>query len=241
MAPLPRADDASGPQDLRGSERRRMVQRDLEARGILDRNVLAAMRDTPRHGFVAAGLEADAYADSPLPTLEGQTMSQPYIVALMTEALRVAPGVRVLEIGTGSGYQTAVLSALGARVWTVESRRSLHVDATRRLRNFRVPDVDLRLGDGTLGWPEAAPFDRILATGSLPQVSERLLAQLAPGGIFVGPIGSFTLQRLVRITLDPPARREETLCHCTFVPLVGAGGWASEREQEMCHEMDRPA
>lgn len=209
-----------------------MVENDLRGRGIRDERVLAAMLAVPRHRFAAASLSGDAYTDAPLPTRDGQTMSQPYIVALMTEALDARPGVRVLEIGTGSGYQTAVLVALGAEVWSVETSRGLHDETVARLTALGICSAHLACGDGTVGWPEAAPFDRILATGSLPAPPERLLDQLRPGGIFVGPIGPLRHQRLVRIVVDPPTRREETLCACAFVPLIGAGGWRSPTEQE---------
>lgn len=209
-----------------------MVEQDLRDRGIHDERVLAAMLAVPRHRFAAADLSEHAYADAPLPTRDGQTMSQPYIVALMTEALDVRPGARVLEIGTGSGYQTAVLVALGAEVWSIEASPQLHREAARRLAALGFASARLALGDGTLGWPAAAPFDRILATGSLPQPGRELLAQIIPGGIFVGPIGPLRRQHIMRIVVDPQARREQTLCACTFVPLVGADGWRSRTEQE---------
>jgi protein-L-isoaspartate(D-aspartate) O-methyltransferase len=187
---------------------------------------------TPRHRFVGRGFQRDAYADAPLPTRDGQTISQPYIVALMTEALDVRAGDRVLEIGTGSGYQTALLAALGADVWSVEASPALHREAATRLAGLGVSTPHLRCGDGTVGWANAAPYDRVLATGSLPEPPRRLLEQLRPGGIFVGPIGGLPRQRLVRITVDRGALREETLCACSFVPLIGASGWPSRREQE---------
>jgi len=138
----------------------------------------------------------------------------------------------VLEIGTGTGYQTAVLAALGADVWSIEASADLHREAATRLAELGIGSVHLTCGDGTLGWPEAAPFGRILATGSLPRVPRRLLGQLQAGGVFVGPIGTLRRQHLVRVTVDPSGPREETLCACTFVPLVGLGGWGSRTEQE---------
>ncbi len=209
-----------------------MIERDLRGRGIRDERVLAAMGAVPRHLFVRPEDAGRAYADTPLPTRDGQTISQPYIVALMTEALRVTPGLRVLEIGTGAGYQTTVLAALGAAVWSIERSSALSREAGARLRVLGVVRVHLAVGDGTLGWPAAAPFDRILATGGLPSAPAGLLRQLAPGGIFVGPVGTLASQRLVRVTVDPPATREETLCLCAFVPLIGADGWKAPREEE---------
>ncbi len=209
-----------------------MVECDLRGRGIRDERVLGAMLAVHRHRFVGREFRRDAYADTPLPTRNGQTISQPYIVALMTEALDVRAGDRVLEIGTGSGYQTAILAALGADVWSMESSPTLHSEAAARLSDLGVSGIHLRCGDGTIGWSDASPFDRILATGSLPESPARLLEQLRPGGTFVGPIGTLPRQRLVRITVDRPAWREETLCACSFVPLVGANGWPSRKEHE---------
>ncbi len=219
--PLP-ADDVSF-----AGQRTRMVERDLRDRGIRDERVLSAMLRVPRHMFVPPDLSMHAYDDMPLPTRCGQTISQPYIVALMTEALGVEAGARILEVGTGTGYQAAVLSAAGARVWSIEARDELYRDAAARLAKLGWSEIQLRCGDGTLGWPEAAPFDGILATGSLPRRPDRLLEQLRPGGVFVGPIGSSRWQHLVRIRVDPPRRHEETLCACAFVPLVGAAGWSA--------------
>lgn len=209
-----------------------MVDRDLRRRGIRDERVLAAMLSVPRHRFVAPSLAADAYTDAPLPTLGGQTISQPYIVALMTEALGITAGARVLEIGTGSGYQTAVLATLGADVWSIEASTELCREAAERLKELGFLGIHLANGDGTLGWPDASPFDGILATGSLPERPETLLRQLRRGGVFVGPLGALGRQRLVRIEVDPPDEREETLCFCSFVPLVGAAGWRSRGHQE---------
>lgn len=209
-----------------------MVERDLRGRGIRDERVLAAMLAVLRHRFVSHDLADEAYADTPLPTRDGQTVSQPYIVALMTQALGVLAGKRVLEIGTGSGYQTAILSHLGVEVWSMESSPVLCAETEARLAALGVRGVHLVCGDGTLGWPQAAPFDGILATGSLPTAPRQLLAQLRIGGRFVGPVGALRRQRLVRITVDPSGDREETLCACTFVPLVGECGWQSRTEQE---------
>ena len=229
----PRDDVSPADEEARLAQRRAvMVERDLRRRGIRDDRVLQAMLAVPRHRFVARDLAADAYADAPLPTRGGQTISQPYIVALMTQALGLSDGARVLEIGTGSGYQAAILAALGADVWSVEASPELHREAAARLRDLGFSAVHLLRGDGTLGWPDGAPFDAILATGSLPERPQALLHQLRPGGVFVGPIGPLGRQRLVRLQVDPPRVREETLCVCSFVPLVGAAGWRFRTDQE---------
>ena len=206
-------------------QRSRMVERDLRRRGIRDARVLETMGRVPRHLFVSPSLAGSAYADAPLPTAEGQTISQPYIVALMTEALALSGGEKVLELGTGSGYQTAVLTCLGADVWSIERSRMLWEAARARLSALGFPSVHLILGDGTAGLAAEAPFDRVLATGSLPGVPPWLTDQLRPRGVFVGPIGGLYDQRLVRMEYDPPHMRERVLCACRFVPLVGAAGW----------------
>jgi len=157
---------------------------------------------------------------------EGQTISQPFIVARMTELLRLRPGDRVLELGTGSGYQTAILAEMGAKVWTIERSASLHRCAQSRVRQLGYAEIACTLGDGTLGLPPMSPFDRILATGSLPHISTTLLAQLAPGGLFVGPIGELAGQILTRITYHSDGPATETFGGCRFVPLVGDGGWS---------------
>ena len=203
----------------------RMIALDLRARGIRDDRLLEAFRAVPRHEFVPYEHRLNAYADAPLPIGNGQTISQPYIVALMTAALAVSKGARVLEIGTGSGYQTAILGELGARVWTIERDASLQCDAKALLHGLGYRNIDYRCADGTMGWPEAAPFDHILATGSLPEAPAPLLAQLRDGGSFVGPVGRRTIQEMVRIVYHPQQMTVETLCACRFVPLVGFNGW----------------
>jgi protein-L-isoaspartate(D-aspartate) O-methyltransferase len=170
------------------SEREAMVERQIVARGVADPLTLAAMRAVPRHEFVPAGKRDDAYVDFPLPIGFGATISQPYIVALMTELARPAPGLRVLEIGTGSGYQAAVLAQTGCRVWTIEIEPALATSARDRLARLGYAGVAVRTGDGRLGWPEASPFDAILVTAAADQVPPALLAQLAPGGRLVIPV-----------------------------------------------------
>jgi protein-L-isoaspartate(D-aspartate) O-methyltransferase len=203
-----------------------MVDRQLRARGIADPRVLEAMRRVPRHRFVPAAWRSEAYADYPLPIGEGQTISQPYIVALMTEALALTGGEKVLEIGTGSGYQTALLAELGARVWTIERSSALSRLARERLSQAGTERVRCIAGDGTLGLASEAPFDRILATGSLPEVPPFVFRQLRDGGVFVGPIGSRLEQQLMRMVYHPAAPVWEDLGGCRFVPLIGDGGWS---------------
>jgi len=207
-----------------------MVRRHLAARGIRDRAVLEAMRTVPREAFLPPELAEFAYEDAPLPIAQGQTISQPYIVALMTEALALKPGDRALEIGTGSGYAAAVLGRVAREVYTVERHGELAETAAARLRALGFDNVHVLHGDGTLGWAEHAPYDAIVVAAGGPEVPEALLTQLAPGGRLVIPIGEDrTLQELVRITreLDGTLRRE-SLGDVRFVPLIGAQGWADE-------------
>ena len=206
-------------------QRETMVDRDLRNRGIRDVGVLTAMSMIPRHRFVPPECQDGAYSDAPLPIGGEQTISQPYIVALMTEALQLKGGERVLEIGTGSGYQTAVLAEMGAEVWTIERSLTLSARAERLLENLGYESIRCYQLDGTLGLPSAAPFDRILATGSLPDVPYRLLSQLTDCGIFVGPVGDWRCQDLVRIVYHANRFEREVLCACRFVPLIGEDGW----------------
>jgi len=178
-----------------------------------------------RHRFVPPELVGEAYSDYPLPIGEGQTISQPYIVALMTETLMLDRESEVLEIGTGSGYQTAILAECGARVLTIERSERLAERARTVFKELGYDRIESVIGDGTLGLPDRAPFDRILATGSLPDVPERLLRQLREGGIFVGPVGSLYGQQLVRIVYHPLRPVRDDLGPCRFVPLVGTNGW----------------
>jgi protein-L-isoaspartate(D-aspartate) O-methyltransferase len=202
-----------------------MVEHDLRRRGVRDDRVLEAMRRVPRHRFVPPGMIGEAYSDFPLPIGEGQTISQPYIVALMTEALALERDVKVLEIGTGSGYQTAVLAECGSCVWTIERSDRLARRARALFAALGYDCIQSMVGDGTIGLPEQAPFDRILATGSLPRTPDTLLRQLRDGGVFVGPIGSLHGQQLVRIVYHPQRMVHEDLGPCRFVPLIGEGGW----------------
>ena len=206
-------------------ERERMVDEQLVRRGISDPAVLDAMRRVPRELFVPPNLARHAYEDSPLPISLGQTISQPYIVALMVEALELHPDDRVLEIGTGSGYAAAVIAEIAKDAYTIERHSELAETARGRLADRA--NVHLRHGDGTLGWPEAAPFDAILVSAGGPDVPEPLRQQLAPGGRLVIPIGSTTrLQVLIRLRRLAGGRWErEELADVTFVPLIGEKGW----------------
>jgi len=202
--------------------RRRMVDEQIRARGIRDERVLAAMLAVPRQRFVPEPYIAAAYEDGPLPIGSGQTISQPYIVAFMTEAIRPRPEHKVLEVGTGSGYQAAVLAALVAQVYTIELLPELGQKAAALVAALPCPNVRCRIGDGYGGWPEAAPFDAIVVTAAAPTVPPRLVEQLAPGGVMVIPVGgTHDIQYLLRITREPDGRtRTENLMPVRFVPLV---------------------
>lgn len=204
-----------------------MVRDQLMGRGISDSAVLAAMRQVPREEFVDPGMRELAYEDHPLPIAKGQTISQPFIVAYMTEALELTGSDRVLEVGTGSGYAAAVLSRIVDRVYSVERLEELAEDARRRLERLGYGNVVVLVGDGSLGWPEHAPYDAIVVTAGAPRVPTPLLRQLTGGGRLVIPVGpSSLLQNLVRVRRvgDDEVRYEE-LCGVRFVPLVGAEGW----------------
>jgi protein-L-isoaspartate(D-aspartate) O-methyltransferase len=206
------------------AERRRMIEQDLKPRGIRDGRVLAAMAAVPRHAFVPVSDWDEAYADHPLRIGCEQTISQPYIVAYMTGLLGAGPGMRLLEIGTGSGYQAAVLAATGAEVFTVERHAPLQARARSALREAGYADrIAFRVGDGTLGWEEEAPFDGILVTAAAPSVPEPLKAQLAPGGRLVLPVGR-TNQRIETIVRAGDAFRTEPGIAVMFVPLIGEAG-----------------
>jgi len=211
----------------RSVERERMVTFQVASRGVNDKRVLEAMRQVPREAFVAAGMEEFAYKDSPLPIAAGQTISQPYIVARMIEAAQIKPGDRVLDVGTGSGYAAAVLSRLADRIYSIERHRELADSAKRTLEKLRYANVEVRHGDGTLGWADAAPFDAILVAAGGPEIPEALRRQLKIGGRLIVPIGERGgIQQLVKVVRDGEDRfHEEDLGPVTFVPLIGEGGW----------------
>jgi len=210
--------------------RDKMVREQIERRGIRDKLVLDAMRAVPRHFFVQEALAAKAYTDAPLPIGEGQTISQPYVVALMSEALDLQPGMKVLEIGTGSGYQAAVLAEMGVEVYTVERIRKLFFAARKRFLDMRIFSVKLKLDDGTMGWKEEAPFDRIIVTAGGPEVPAPLVDQLAEGGRLVIPVGGTRrAQKLVMVTLQDGVVTESDLGDVAFVDLVGVHGWENSR------------
>jgi protein-L-isoaspartate(D-aspartate) O-methyltransferase len=214
-------------------DRWRMVETQIAARGVRDERVLQAMRSVPRELFVAEELASYAHDDRPLPILDGQTISQPYVVAWMAEALDLQPADRVLEIGTGSGYAAAVLGRVAREVYTVERFPDLARLAGRRLERLGFRNVVVRLGDGTLGWPDFAPFDGIVVAAGGPEVPPSLFEQLevsGRGGRLVIPVGpSPERQSLVRVTRLPGGRyRREELGGVRFVPLVGAEGWPDE-------------
>ncbi|HZP36334.1 MAG TPA: protein-L-isoaspartate(D-aspartate) O-methyltransferase [Methylomirabilota bacterium] len=216
----------------REDERRRMVSTQIRARGITDPRVLQAMGEVPRERFVPPSMEGRAYDDEPLPIGHGQTISQPYIVASTTAAAGIEPGARVLEIGTGSGYGAAVLSRIAAHVYTVERVGALARAASARLAELGYANVHVREGDGSLGWPEHAPYDAILVTASGPRPPRPLLAQLAVGGRLVMPVGASIAQRLVRVTrAGADDYRYEDLEPVAFVPLIGAEGWPANEQE----------
>jgi protein-L-isoaspartate(D-aspartate) O-methyltransferase len=202
-----------------------MVEYQIACRGIRDPRVLDAMRRIPRHLFVPAGYERASYEDTPLPIGAGQTISQPYIVALMTALLAAGPTDRVLEIGAGSGYQAAILSAVAGRVITIERLPEVAALARQNLARAGIHDVEVLVGDGTLGRSETAPYNGILITAAAPFVPDPLLAQLAEGGRLVAPVGGREIQELVRVTRHGDRYVHESAGPVRFVPLIGEQGW----------------
>jgi protein-L-isoaspartate(D-aspartate) O-methyltransferase len=202
-----------------------MVSGQLVSRGIEDERVLAAMRKVPRHLFVPEDQQDSAYGDYPLPVGHSQTISQPYIVAYMTEALQLEGRERVLEIGTGSGYQTAILAELAREVFTVERIGELLGNAKQKLMSLGYRNIRFKVGDGTLGWEDHAPYDGIIVTAAGPEVPKPLLEQLAEGGRLVVPVGRRFNQRLVRVRKEKYSYREQPLMDVRFVDLVGLHGW----------------
>jgi protein-L-isoaspartate(D-aspartate) O-methyltransferase len=205
--------------------RSRMVESQLISRGIKDPRVLDAMRKVPRHRFVEEALFSQAYNDHPLPIGEKQTISQPYMVALMTEALELHGKERVLEIGTGSGYQTAILAELAEKIYSIERIRTLSVKAQRTLDDLGYFNVVLKVGDGTLGLKGEAPFDAIIVTAGSPDVPQPLVDQLAMGGRLVVPVGDRYTQSLMKIARVKEGISKTDLGGCRFVNLLGTHGW----------------
>jgi len=210
--------------DLRLS-RERMVKNQLIPRGIRDKGVLKAMGKVQRHLFIEEALSGEAYNDHPVPIGEKQTISQPYIVALMTEALQLTGVEKTLEIGTGSGYQTAILAELSSRVYTIERIKSLLVNARKLLARIGYDNILFKAFDGTLGWNEYAPFDAIMVTAGAPSIPKPLTDQLADNGRMIIPVGDRNSQELILITRKGRALEEKNFGGCRFVNLIGVHGW----------------
>ncbi len=215
---------------MESSRLEKMIRTQVIDRGISDPRVIESLRAVPRERFFAEDLAGEAYADRAAPIGHGQTISQPYMVALMTERLDVQPQHRVLEIGTGSGYQTAILARLCKEVYSVERVKPLLDDAFHRLMDLNYRNVHFRHGDGTLGWAEAAPFDRIIIAAGAPTVPQKLLLdQLSDGGLAVLPVGPEDEQMLVVVKRDGAKLHTTDVCPCRFVKLIGREGWESEK------------
>ena len=212
--------------DIYKISRKRMVDKQLVPRGITNTSVLEAMLKVPRHLFVEEAMWGRAYGDHPLPIGAGQTISQPYVVAAMSQLLEAEKGMRALEIGTGSGYQAAVLDSMGLEVYSVERLRELYERTARLLLSLRFRNIRLKLADGTQGWAEQAPFDRIIVTAGGPEIPEPLLEQLNDPGILIIPVGdNKRRQKLLKVRKDAGAVTVEELEPVAFVDLVGAHGW----------------
>ncbi|RLE06733.1 protein-L-isoaspartate O-methyltransferase [Candidatus Aerophobetes bacterium] len=212
--------------------REEMVKKQLIARGIKDGRVLEVFRRLKREKFVPPEVQKDAYEDFPLPIGEGQTISQPYMVALMTQCLELRGGERVLEIGTGSGYQTAVLAELAKEVYSVERINSLAQRTGKLLKKLGYTNIRILVANGTLGWEEFSPYDRILVTAGAKEVPQPLLSQLKEGGIMVIPVGDMYSQELEVIRKEEDSIKTETVEKCVFVPLIGMHGWKESAENE---------
>jgi protein-L-isoaspartate(D-aspartate) O-methyltransferase len=210
-------------------QREEMVRHQIEARGIKDPVVLSAFRSVPRHLFVSEALRDQAYGDYPLPIGEQQTISQPYIVAEMTQALELGKDDRVLEIGTGSGYQAAILAEIVYRVYTIERIRSLYIQARKLLDKLHYHNIVMRCSDGTAGWKDESPFDAIIVTAGAPHVPEKLLDQLAAGGRMVVPVGNQHSQDLIKVVKDKKGIHKSNLGGCRFVKLIGEQGWKENK------------
>ncbi len=208
--------------------RAKMVEEQIIERGIKDPCVIAAMKKVPRHLFVEEALQSQAYNDHPLPIGEKQTISQPYMVALMTEAMELKGKERVLEIGCGSGYQAAILAEMAQEVFSVERIRSLAIRARKLLYDLGYFNVEIKIFDGTYGWAEKGPFDAIIVTAGSPDISQPFYDQLSMGGRLVIPVGNSDVQDLFRITKTEEGMKKENLGGCRFVKLIGRYGWEDE-------------
>jgi len=208
--------------------RLKMVEEQIISRGIKDAKLIAAMKKIPRHLFVEEALQSQAYNDHPLPIGEKQTISQPYMVALMTEALLLTGKEKVLEIGTGSGYQTAVLAELSEKVFSIERIRPLAIRARKLLYELGYFNVEIKIIDGTHGWREESPFDAIIVTAGTPNIPQPLIDQLAMGGRLVIPVGDVFVQDLIRVIKTEEGIKKEDLGGCRFVKLIGKYGWETE-------------
>ena len=206
-------------------KRKRMVQEQLVPRGIKDKKVLEVFAKVPRHKFLSEELLFASYQDHPLPIGCGQTISQPYMVALMTESLLLKGGEKVLEIGTGSGYQAAILAEIAKEVYSIECIAELSCSAKKALDELGYENIFLKVGDGTLGWEEKAPFDGIIVTAGSPNIPQTLINQLKEGGRLIMPVGSAFGQMLIRVTKTKQGLKQEDICACVFVPLIGKYGW----------------
>ena len=208
--------------------RLKMVEEQITSRGIKEAKLIAAMKKIPRHLFVEEALQNQAYNDHPLPIGEKQTISQPYMAALMTEALLLTGKEKVLEIGTGSGYQTAILAELSEKVFSIERIRPLAIRARKLLYELGCFNVEIKIFDGTFGWVEERPFDAIMVTAGSPNIPQPLIDQLAPGGRLVIPVGDAFVQDLFRVTKTEAGVKKEDLGGCRFVKLIGKYGWKIE-------------
>lgn len=209
--------------------REKMVSKQIASRGITDLNVLEAMSKVPRHLFVSEALMDQAYGDFPLPIGEQQTISQPYIVAEMTQALQLKKEDRVLEIGTGSGYQAAIIAEIVFRVYTIERIRSLFIKTRKLFDKLHYHNIVTKYSDGTSGWKDESPFDAIIVTAGAPEIPETLVSQLAVGGRMVIPVGTQYSQELIKLTRDENDVHKTSLGGCRFVKLVGEYGWENHQ------------
>lgn len=208
-----------------------MVEIQLITRGIKDRRVLDAMRKVPRHLFIDESIQYKAYDDMALPIGEGQTISQPYMVAIMTELLELKGNEKILEIGTGSGYQAVILAELSKEVYTIERVAVLVKRAEERFNFLGYGNIHVKVGDGTLGWPEEAPFDRVIITAGTPKIPDPLIEQLSEEGIIIAPVGDRFSQQLIKVKKSKGRPSEEYHTPCIFVPLIGEYGWKGDGSQ----------